>query len=557
MVDFKDKIVYQIYPKSFMDSNGDGIGDLRGIISKLNYLKELGVDYLWLTPFYLSPQRDNGYDIEDYYKIDPCFGTMEDFECLVKEARMRGLKIILDMVFNHTSTRHLWFHKAIEGEREYQNYYFFRDGMQNQPPTNWQSKLGGSAWEYLPQFGKWYLHLFDVTQADLNWSNERVRERLKEILLFWKGKGVEGFQFDVINLVSKPKVFEDDIESDGRKYYTDGPKIHEYIKEIIKDTGLESVLTIGEMSCATISHCIRYTNPAEKELNLCVHFHHLRADDINQNKWEQAPLDYRQFKQILMEWQLGMQQKDGWSALFLGNHDHPRAVSRFTRNIDYWREAAKMLATLSILMRGTPFIFQGEEIGMINPNFDRIEQYRDIESQNLYNTLLQMGKTEAKAMEVIKERSRDNARTPMQWNDQEYAGFSSVKPWIDVADNYHTINVAKERKQPGSIFTFYQRLIAIRKHSRAVSHGTIHFFLEDVDYVLAFERCYEKEKVFVICNLQSEGVRINNKKLEDLLCTQYDYELGNYANSIWLFEWYLKPYEVIIMNSRRSSDEGV
>lgn len=303
MPDFRNKVVYQIYPKSFRDTNGDGFGDISGVIEKLDYLAELGADYLWLTPFFVSPQRDNGYDVADYKRIDPRFGTMEDLEKLISKSGQRGIGIMLDMVFNHTSTEHEWFQRALAGEEKYQNYYIFRDGTPEHPPTNWQSKFGGSAWEYVPKLGKWYLHLFDVTQADLNWDNPKVRTEMKKIIQFWKEKGIQGFRFDVVNLISKPAYMQDDQEGDGRRYYTDGPHVHEYLKELVRDTGIEDMVTVGEMSSTSLEHCIRYSAPVEKELSMCFNFHHLKVDYKDGDKWSLQAPDYRRLKELFVNWQ--------------------------------------------------------------------------------------------------------------------------------------------------------------------------------------------------------------------------------------------------------------
>ena len=426
MKNFSKSTIYQIYPKSFCDSNGDGVGDIRGIIEKLDYIRSLGVDYIWSTPFFKSPMNDNGYDIEDYLDINPMFGNMEDVTELITEAGKRGLGIIFDMVFNHTSTEHEWFKRALAGEEKYMNYYIFRDGNADEPPTNWQSKFGGSAWEYVPSLGKWYLHLFDVSQADLNWDNPEVRNELKKVILFWKDKGVRGFRFDVVNLISKPEIFRDDEEGDGRRFYTDGPHVHEYLKELVADTGIEDMLTVGEMSSTCIDHCIRYTDPGEKELSMCFNFHHLKIDYKDGEKWELQRPDYDRLKDIFREWQLRMQEKNGWNAVFWCNHDQPRVVSRFGDEHKYWKESAKMLACSIHMLRGTPYIYQGEEIGMMNPHYKKIEDYRDVESINYFKILLEAGKNEDEALHILGERSRDNSRTPMQWDNTEHAGFSAA-----------------------------------------------------------------------------------------------------------------------------------
>ena len=331
MSNFKKSVVYQIYPKSFNDSNGDGIGDLQGVIQKLDYLKELGVDYIWLTPFYKSPQKDNGYDISDYYNIDEIFGTMEDFEGLVKEAKNRNINIniMLDMVFNHTSTEHKWFKSAINGDEKYKNFYIFKKGKGDEPPTNWLSKFGGNAWEYVEKFDEYYLHLFDVTQGDLNWDNKEVREEIFKVANFWLQKGVKGFRLDVINLISKPEIFEDDNVGDGRKFYTDGINIHKYLKELNENTfgKYDNIVTVGEMSSTSIENCIKYSNPDEKELSMVFNFHHLKVDYKDGDKWTLMDFDFMMLKKIFKEWQEGIEKGNGWSATFMCNHDQPRALS--------------------------------------------------------------------------------------------------------------------------------------------------------------------------------------------------------------------------------------
>lgn len=458
MVDFKKSTIYQVYPKSFFDSNGDGEGDIRGMIQKLDYLKSLGVDYIWSTPFFVSPMNDNGYDVEDYRNINPSFGTMEDVEELIHEAEKRGMGIMLDMVFNHTSTHHQWFQKALSGDEKYMDYYIFRDGTPEVPPTNWESKFGGSAWEYVPKLKKWYLHLFDVTQADLNWKNPRVREELKDILRFWKAKGVKGFRFDVVNLISKPDAFEDDREGDGRRFYSDSPHVHEYLKELVHDAGIEDMVTVGEMSSTSLEHCIRYSNPEEKELTMCFNFHHLKADYKDGNKWELKKPDYKKLKELFATWQTEMEKQNGWNAVFWCNHDQPRIVSRFGDEKKYWKESAKMLGTCIHLLRGTPYIYQGEELGMTNPGYQTISEYRDVESINYYKILIRQGKTEEEALKILGQRFRDNGRTPMQWSGKKYAGFSEQTPWISIPSNYKEINVEAEEQDLEGIFA-YERVL--------------------------------------------------------------------------------------------------
>lgn len=524
MADFSSKVVYQIYPKSFMDSNGDGLGDLKGIIEKLDYLKELGPDYLWLTPVFVSPQNDNGYDVADYCSIDPRFGTMEDMEELIREADKRGMGLMLDMVFNHTSTDHEWFQKALTGDEKYQNYYIFREGTPDQVPTNWQSKFGGSAWEYVPSLEKWYLHLFDVSQADLNWDNPEVRDELKKVILYWKEKGVKGFRFDVVNLISKPDTFENDYEGDGRRFYTDGPHVHEYLKELTRDTGIDDMITVGEMSSTTLENCIRYSAPEEKELSMCFNFHHLKVDYKNGDKWALMEPDRMALKKLFEKWQTGMQEGHGWNALFWCNHDQPRTVSRFGDEEKYWKESAKMLAAAIHLMRGTPYIYQGEELGMTNAHYTSISQYRDVESLNYYKILLKQGKTEKEALEILAARSRDNGRTPVQWSDGKNAGFTEGTPWLEVTANYKDINAEKQIKDKDSIYSFYKNLVALRKDKDVISKGTIEFFEKENEDVLAYRRTCGEEELIVMNNLTGKEIAVP----AEAAWTEYRKLVGNY-----------------------------
>ena len=542
MADFKGSTIYQIYPKSFCDSDGDGIGDIRGIISRLDYIKSLGVDYIWSTPFFLSPQKDNGYDVEDYRRVNPQFGTMEDVEELIEKAGERGMGLMFDMVFNHTSTRHEWFQRALSGEKKYMDYYIFRDGDPQAPPTNWQSKFGGHAWEYVPSLRKWYLHLFDVTQADLNWNNPEVRNELKDVLRFWKEKGVKGFRFDVVNLISKPEVFEDDMEGDGRRFYSDGPRVHEFLKELTADSGIGDMVTVGEMSSTSLEHCIRYTDPAEHELSMCFSFHHLKVDYKNGNKWELAKPDYRRLKVLLMTWQRKMAEHNGWNALFWCNHDQPRIVSRLGDTDRYWKESAKMLGTCIHLLRGTPYIFQGEELGMTNPGYNKIEEYRDVESINYYHIMLQEGKTEEEALEVLRQRSRDNGRSPMQWNSGEYAGFSNREPWIGIPANHTFINVEDEDGDPDSILNYYRKLTALRKRYPIIQEGMIEFLYEDQEEVFAYRRTWNGQELIVLNNFFGKEVTLQ----KELSHAGYRRLIGNYPqeDSGTMLRT-LRPYESI------------
>lgn len=546
MSNFGDKVIYQIYPKSFRDSDGDGFGDIPGVIEKLDYLKELGVDYLWLTPFFLSPQKDNGYDVADYRQIDSRFGNMEEFERLIDQCGHRGLGIMLDMVFNHTSTAHDWFQRALAGDERYQDYYIFKAGSPNQPPTNWQSKFGGPAWEYVPKLKKWYLHLFDVSQADLNWDNPAVREELKEVIRFWKEKGVKGFRFDVVNLISKPALWENDLEGDGRRFYTDGPHVHEYLKELVGDTQIDGMVTVGEMSSTSLEHCIRYSAPEEKELSMCFNFHHLKVDYRNGNKWELTEPDYPALKTLFQNWQEGMQEGNGWNALFWCNHDQPRIVSRFGDEGQYWEASAKMLAGMIHLMRGTPYIYQGEEIGMTNPHYTCIGQYRDVESLNYYQILLDQGKTSEEALKILGARSRDNSRTPMQWTDEVHCGFSEAEPWLPAADNYRKIHVKAQQDDETSILAFYKKLIELRKEKSVISKGSISFLAKDDEDVMIYRRCLGEEELVVMCNLRGKE---SNVKAENQWKSRRKI-LGNYQGMQLTEETAiltLRPYEIVVL----------
>ena len=548
MADFSDKVVYQIYPKSFRDTNGDGFGDIPGVIEKLDYLQELGVDYLWLTPFFPSPQRDNGYDVADYRAVNPQFGTMEDLETLICQSKERGMGIMLDMVFNHTSTQHEWFQKALAGDETYQKYYIFKEGTPDHAPTNWQSKFGGSAWEYVPDLKKWYLHLFDVTQADLNWDNPKVRQELIEILRFWKEKGIRSFRFDVINLVSKPQQMEDDFQGDGRRFYSDGPHIHEYLKDLVSGAGIEDFVTVGEMSSTSLAHCIRYSAPKEKELSMCFNFHHLKVDYKDGDKWALKPVDYQALKALFTEWQMGMQAGDGWNALFWCNHDQPRIVSRMGDEGIYWKASAKMLAGMIHLMRGTPYIYQGEEIGMLNAHFPFIEQYRDVESLNYYQILLEEGKSREEALAILAARSRDNSRTPMQWNGEQYGGFSEKEPWILMSAAFREeITVEAQQKAEDSILAFYKTLIAMRKKYPVIAKGEISFLATETDKVFAYQRTLGEQKLVVFCNLDGKKQNIKMAKAWG----GYRILLENYQGRKMPVEemCVMEPYEIMVLGN--------
>ncbi|MCD8785888.1 alpha,alpha-phosphotrehalase [Staphylococcus gallinarum] len=508
--DWRKSVVYQIYPKSFNDTTGSGEGDIQGIIEKLDYLQYLGVDYLWLTPVYESPMNDNGYDISNYYKINERFGTIEDLKSLIAKAHQRNLKIMMDIVINHTSTDHEWFKKAYEDEESpYRDYYFFRRSADNRPPTNWGSKFGGNAWKYDPKTESYYLHLFDVTQADLNWDNPEVRKALYDIINYWIDFGVDGFRFDVINLISKGE-FKDS-QYIGKEFYTDGPRVHEYLHEMNQHTfGNREMMTVGEMSSTTIEDCIKYSNPERQELSSVFNFHHLKVDYVNGEKWTNAKLDFHNLKEILMEWQLGIYDGNGWNAIFWCNHDQPRVVSRFGDDSTphNHQESAKMLATVLHMLQGTPYIYQGEEIGMTDPHFNDINQYRDVESLNAYDNMKERGFEESEILEILGQKSRDNSRTPVQWSNLENAGFTTGQPWIDIPENYHSINVETAINDENSVLHTYRKLIQLRHEHDIVTYGSIEPLHMEHDKLFIYKRHYNEETWLIIANFSKESCEI-------------------------------------------------
>lgn len=518
---FKSSTVYQIYVKSFCDSNGDGIGDLNGIRSKLQYIKSLGVNYIWATPFFCSPMVDNGYDVSDYMNINPMFGTMEDCEAMIKEADDLGIGFMFDMVFNHTSDQHEWFQRALSGEKEYMDYYIFRDGINGQPPAEWTCSFGGPAWEYVPTLDKWYLHLFDPKQPDLNWENPRVREELKNVIRFWKNKGVKGFRFDVLNLISKP---EDLYMPPGSatRFCKDGRHVHEFIREMVVDTGIEDMITVGEMASTTLDNCVEYSRPENHELSMCFSFHHLKVDYKDGDKWSLMPPDLNRLREIFREWQEEMSVRGGWNAVFWCNHDQPRVVSRFGDDGKLWNKSAKMLATFIHLLRGTPYIYQGEELGMTNAGFKSIDEYRDVEAINYFDILRKKGVSREDALKVLANRARDNARTPMQWNSGKNAGFSDGDAWIDLPANYRDINVELEEHDSNSILQYYRKLVQLRKDYRVISDGGIKFRDTGNDKVFAYERTLGNEKLIVLCNFGAAEERVNDMPKGEVLVCNYE-----------------------------------
>ncbi|WP_333918449.1 alpha,alpha-phosphotrehalase [Vibrio crassostreae] len=547
---WKTATIYQIYPKSFCDSGSKGTGDIKGIISKLDYLKHLSVDAIWLTPVYASPMIDNGYDISDYYAINPQFGTMEDFDLLLAEAHQRGIRIVMDIVVNHTSTEHAWFQSALGDKNSpYRDYYIWKDPVDGQAPTNWQSKFGGNAWELDEATGQYFLHLFAKEQADLNWENPVVREEVKDVISFWAEKGVDGFRLDVINLISKQQDFPNDDIGDGRRFYTDGPRVHEYLKEISEAVFQKyGSVTVGEMSSTTLEHCQQYSNVDNSELSMVFNFHHLKVDYTNGEKWTNAPFDFLQLKSIFNHWQTGLNGK-GWSALFWCNHDQPRVVSRLGDDLQYRIESAKMLAASVHMMQGTPYIYQGEEIGMTNPGYTEISQYRDVESTNMYDIMVNRdGVAHQDMMAILAQKSRDNSRTPMQWNTESYAGFSQAKPWLDVANNYTEINAEQALEDKDSVFYFYKSLIELRKEVPAITHGSYKDLLPEHPSVFAYSRETDSQTLLCINNYYGEACQVELPNEFELDKTQL--LLGNYSDEqspVSANTVALRPYETRIL----------
>lgn len=530
-------IVYQIYPKSFYDTNGDGIGDVQGIIEKLDYLQYLGIDMIWLTPIFTSPQRDNGYDVAEYLAIDPVFGTMESVETLIQEAKKRDIGIMFDMVLNHTSTEHAWFKRALK-DPQYQDFYFFRE-----KPTNWESKFGGNAWEYVESLNLYYLHLFDITQADLNWEHEPVFQALVDVVNFWLDKGIQGLRFDVINLVSKPNpdTFEDDFEGDGRRFYTDGPRIHEHLHRLNQETfgKYPNITTVGELSSTDVQNGVAYATPENKELSTIFNFHHLKVDYKDGKKWELMPFDFLQFKTLMKTWQDAMAANNANMSLFLNNHDQPRSVSRFGNDQEYPFESATALATAMQLMRGMPYIFQGEEIGLPNAYFDSIDDYRDVESINYYE-ILRTSMSDNEALEILRQRSRDNSRTPIPWDDTIHHGFTTGTPWLGLTKYPNVRTVADNLDNPNSVFHYYRKLIALRKTLQIIESGSIIFEAMDHPELMIYTREYNGETIVVVINFYGNTVAYQPKQnVKEIL-------LSNVGRTTLTATCELKPYEACV-----------
>lgn len=544
MQNLGQKVIYQIYPKSFYDANGDGIGDLRGIIEKIDYIKKLNVDMIWFNPFYVSPQNDNGYDIANYREIDPLFGTMADFEELQAKLADIGVGVMLDMVLNHCSTEHEWFKMALAGDEKYRKFFYLRPGKPDGSlPNNWQSKFGGPAWSKFGDTDLYYLHLYDPTQADLDWHNPEVRKELEDVVNFWRGKGVRGFRFDVINVIGKSEDLVDSTDpTEEKTLYTDTPVVHDYLKELNRTTfgQDEDSITVGEMSSTTIPNSVRYTNPKEKELSMVFTFHHLKVDYKDGEKWTKTPFDFMKLKDLLSSWQTGMTEGGGWNAVFWNNHDQPWALNRFGDPVHYREKSAEMLAATIHFLRGTPFIYQGEELGMVNPDYQSMDEYVDVECKNAYQELLDKGMSEDEAFAIIKAKSRDNSRVPMHWDDSKYAGFSQVKPWL-LPTHQDEINVKKELAEV-EIFAFYQKLIALRKQEAVISAGGFREILPDDQQVFAYVRELDGEKLVVFNNFYGKeaviSVPSDLQECGQILLDNYQRELSCLPG-----ELSLRPYE--------------
>ncbi|GHI00715.1 glycoside hydrolase family 13 protein [Neobacillus kokaensis] len=549
---WKKSVVYQIYPRSFRDFNGDGIGDIQGIIEKLNYLKLLGVDVIWLSPVYDSPNDDNGYDIRNYQAIMNEFGTMVDFDIMVTEVHNLGMKLVMDLVVNHTSDEHAWFVESKKSkDNPYRDFYFWREGKDGKEPNNWGSVFGGSAWQYDETPDEYYLHLFSKKQPDLNWENPKLREEVYSMMKFWLDKGIDGFRMDVINMISKnPELPDGDqgegqLYGDGGRYFMNGPRIHEFLQEMNQAVlSKYPIMTVGEMPGAAPADAVLYTDPERKEVNMIFTFEHMDLDSAPGGKWNLKPLDLVELKENLAKWQMALHNK-GWNSLYWNNHDQPRIVSRFGDDGKYRVQSAKMLAACLHFMQGTPYIYQGEEIGMTNVKFESLDDYRDIETINMYHERKELGYSHEKIMTSIYVKGRDNARTPMQWDATKNAGFSAGTPWINVNPRYKEINAKAALEDSQSIFYFYQKLIQLRKELDIITDGDFELLVKDHPQLFVYERKLNDEWLLVVCNFSGEEVTVEDAAVGAMLKNGHVL-LGNYeaerANV-------LRPYEVIVLTN--------
>ncbi|ANU24229.1 glycoside hydrolase family 13 protein [Planococcus donghaensis] len=522
---WKKSTVYQIYPRSFMDSNGDGIGDIRGIIQKLDYLHELGVDILWLSPVYDSPNDDNGYDIRDYYEIMQEFGTMADFDELLEQVHVRDMKLVMDLVVNHTSDEHAWF-------KDHPDFYIWRD-----QPTNWRSFFGGSTWEYQKERNQYYLHLFSKKQPDLNWENPEMRSAVYEMMRWWLDKGIDGFRMDVINMISKVPDMQDAPDGDASSQFMNGPNVHTYLKEMNKQVlSHYDIVTVGESPGTTPKEARDYTAAQNQELNMIFTFEHMDLDKASGEKWDLKPLDLTDLKENLEKWQHGLHD-EGWNSLYWNNHDQPRIVSRFGDDQQWRVESAKMLATCLHFMQGTPYIYQGEELGMTNVRFDTIEEYKDIETINMYQEKRAAGISHDDIMTKIHVKGRDNARTPMQWSAETNGGFTTGTPWIKVNPNYTDIN-ASDHQDPDSVYQYYKKLIAFRKNMDIITHGDFQLLHREDKELFAYTRTWNKESLTVYCNFSNQPKTVERPQGDKLI--------GNYAHHNDEDNLVLEPYEAVV-----------
>lgn len=549
---WKESVVYQIYPRSFQDSNGDGIGDIPGIISRLDYLQKLGVDVIWLSPVYESPNDDNGYDISNYQGIMNEFGTMADWDRLLEGLHSRGMKLIMDLVVNHTSDEHAWFLESRKSkDNAYRDYYIWRDGKDGKEPNNWASIFSGSAWKLDETTGQYYLHLFSSKQPDLNWENEKVRREVYDMMTWWLEKGVDGFRMDVINMISKveglPDAAGEGKYNDGGKYFMNGPRIHEFLQEMNREVMSKyDVMTVGETPGVSPDEASFFVGEDRGELNMVFQFELMDIDSGPGAKWNVIPWKLAGFKQIMSKWQYELEGK-GWNSLFLNNHDQPRMVSRFGDDGKYRKESAKMLATLLHTLQGTPYIYQGEELGMTNVRFDTLEEYKDIETLNMFREYREAGRSEAQIMESIYYKGRDNARTPMQWDDSPNGGFTTGTPWLKMNPNYVQINAKESLEDPDSIFHYYRRLIELRKQHEVIVYGKYDLLLEENDRIYAYTRTLGEERLLIILNFFAEPVTFHLP--DNMQYNEAEQLIGNYE---WPAEanlrgLELRPYEAQVL----------
>ncbi len=551
---WKESVVYQIYPRSFNDSNNDGIGDIQGIIEKIDYIKKLGIDVIWLCPIYKSPNVDNGYDISDYRKVMNGFGNLQDLEKLIFEIHNRNMKIIMDLVVNHTSDEHDWFINSKESkDNPYRDYYIWEKGKnENKPSSNWESFFGGSTWTYDEGTDEYYLHLFTEKQPDLNWENPEMRNKIYKIMRWWLNKGIDGFRMDVINMISKDKDFPDgekgpnDDFGDGTPYFLNGPHLYEYLKEMGEKVLFDyDIMTVGETYKFGWENAVKFAKVGDQDLlNMVFHFELMSVDRHEDNKWVKKEINLKEIKEIYKKWNNKLYNK-AWNSIYLGNHDQPRIVSRFGDDQKYRKKSAKMLATMMMTMPGTPFIYQGEEIGMTNVAFQDIGKYRDVETINYYRLQTKKGRPRDEVIKEIHRVSRDNSRTPMQWNDQLNAGFSQSTPWIDLNPNYEEINVEKALKEDDSIFYYYQKLIEIRKNNLALIYGRYETILENNEDIFSYKREYKNKKNLIIINFFSDKINFNLS--DEINLNEYSLLISNYGNNSYSNNLIkLRPYESLI-----------